>query len=138
MAEFHIKKVAQVCANFVAAAITCTVADDVADRLQAFTVDPALDARLKRTKAELIRIIANNKHHPITYNPTYTAIVQDMRREKSKSKFKQIVDKSKTSVHNASTNMIETYLKPNVLDRGKGDLLELDMDKTSAEDALDS
>ncbi|KAK0258042.1 hypothetical protein B0A54_07101 [Friedmanniomyces endolithicus] len=138
IAEFHIEKVAQVCANFVAAAITCTVADDVAHRLQAFTVDPALDARLKRAKAELIRIIADNKHHPITYDPKYTAMVQDTRRKKSESKLKRIVDQAKISVYNGLSKVTEPYLKPDVLDSGKGDLLELDMDKTSAEDALDS
>ncbi|TKA36176.1 hypothetical protein B0A54_12806 [Friedmanniomyces endolithicus] len=138
IAEFHIKKVAQVCSSFVAAAISCIVADDVATRLQASTVNPALQSRVERAKAELCRVIADNKHHPITYDPTYIAKVQDMRRKKSDFKFKGIVDQARTSIYSDTTRHFEHYLKPDVLDRGKGDLLEHDMDKTSAEDALDS
>ncbi|KAK0283836.1 hypothetical protein LTS00_011498 [Friedmanniomyces endolithicus] len=138
IAEYHIDRVAGVCASFVAAAIKYTVVDDVASRLQAFKVDPALDSRVKRARAELVHIITDNKQHPITYDPSYTAKVQDMRRKKSEAKLEQVMGRARTSIHNPRTNSTEVYLRLNVLNSGKGDLLELDMDKTSAEDALDS
>ncbi|KAK4924109.1 hypothetical protein LTR49_008849 [Elasticomyces elasticus] len=136
IAEFHVEKVAAVCSNFVTSAINSTVSKDVAARLQALRVDPTLTSRLHHAKAELIRIIADKNRHPITYDPAYTAIVQEKRHENHEEKYQHLVKQAEVHVFNPSTKQNDRFLKPDVLNSGRGALLELDMDKTSAQDAL--
>ncbi|TKA82316.1 hypothetical protein B0A55_01434 [Friedmanniomyces simplex] len=136
--DFHIEKVASVCANFVEAAMNYTVAPDVADRLQSMKVDPGLISRSKRAKAELMSIVTDNKHHPITYDPAYTAMVEKMRQKKHESKLQHLVQQAEVDVKNADNDKTDRYLKIDVMRGGMGELLQPDMDKTSAEDALDS
>ena len=136
--EFHIEKVADVCAGFVEVAIHSTVEPDVANRLLSLQIEPALTSRLNHAKAELIRIIADGKYHPITYDPGYIDVVQNKRQKKHESKFKHLMGRAETTLYNASTGTNERCLKLDVLNNGCGNLLEMDMDKSSAEDALDS
>ncbi|KAI6821837.1 hypothetical protein KC340_g12650 [Hortaea werneckii] len=117
IAAYHIENVASICWNL---------------------VENALASRLEAAKAELGRIIADMKHHPITYDPAYTAIVQRTRQEKHNAKFKKLVHDAETDVLPAhNKHQYERYLKPDVMKNGMDSLLEPDMDRTSAEDALD-
>ncbi|KAI6789104.1 hypothetical protein KC361_g8699 [Hortaea werneckii] len=76
-------------------------------------VESALDNRLEAAKAELKRIIADMKHRPITYDPAYTAIVQNMRQEKHNAKFKTLVQKAGVDVGDRNdTGTTERYLSP--------------------------
>ncbi|RMY82913.1 hypothetical protein D0861_07662 [Hortaea werneckii] len=94
-------------------AIDHAVSKDVADRLKAVKVESALDNRLEAAKAELKRIIADMKHRPITYDPAYTAIVQNMRQEKHNAKFKTLVQKAGVDVGDRNdTGTTERYLSP--------------------------
>lgn len=85
IAEYHIEKVASFCAQFIDAAIKHAASEEVAGRLQALKVDKALRERLDKAKSELKRIVTDSKYHPITYDPSYTAIVQQMRHDKGTS-----------------------------------------------------
>ncbi|TKA68512.1 hypothetical protein B0A55_08173 [Friedmanniomyces simplex] len=138
IADFHIEKVASVCANFVEAAMNYTVAPDVADRLQSMRVDPGLISRLKRAKAELMSTVTDNKHHPITYDPAYTAMVEKMCQKKHESKLQHLVQQAEVDVKNADKDQTDRYLQIDVMRGGMGELLQPDMEETSAEDALDS
>ncbi|KAI7233482.1 hypothetical protein KC330_g5346 [Hortaea werneckii] len=111
IAAYHIENVASICWNLVETAVDHAVSKDIADRIKALKVESALASRLEAAKAELGRIIADMKHHPITYDPSYTAIVQKMRQEKHNAKFENLVERA------------GAYLQH--------------MDKKSAEDALD-
>ncbi|KAI7514949.1 hypothetical protein KC347_g62 [Hortaea werneckii] len=103
---------------------------DVADRLKAVKVESALDNRLEAAKAELKRIIADMKHRPITYDPAYTAIVQNMRQEKHNAKFKTLVQKAGVDVGDRNdTGTTERYLSPDAVRYGMDTLLEPDMDR---------
>ncbi|GAB1742598.1 hypothetical protein NU219Hw_g8136t1 [Hortaea werneckii] len=138
IAAYHIENVASICWNLVETAVDHAVSKDIADRIKAVKVENALASRLEAAKAELGRIIADMKHHPITYDPAYTAVVQKMRQEKHNAKFKKLVLKAKVDVVNAyNKHQTDHYLKPDVMKNGMDSLLEPDMDKTSAEDALD-
>ncbi|KAI7219756.1 hypothetical protein KC333_g2798 [Hortaea werneckii] len=137
IAAYHIENVASICWNLVETAVDHAVSKDIADRIKAVKVENALASRLEAAKAELGRIIADMKHHPITYDPAYTAVVQKMRQEKNNAKFKKLVSKAEIDVANYDSDRTENYLKPDVMMNGMNTLLEPDMDKTSAEDALD-
>ncbi|KAI7360366.1 hypothetical protein KC336_g21983, partial [Hortaea werneckii] len=107
-----------------------SLSKDVADRLKAVKVESALDNRLEAAKAELKRIIADMKHHPITYDPAYTAIVQNMRQEKHNAKFKTLVQKAGVDVGDRNdTGTTERYLSPDAVRYGMDTLLEPDMDR---------
>lgn len=139
IAEHHIEKVAGVCSAFATAALNFSASPEVSYGLQSLRVDKALGERLTNAKAELLCIIADMKHHPITYNPAYTAMMQKTRYEKHSSKFKTLVHQAEIDVVNAyNKHQTDHYLKPDVMRNGMDTLLEPDMDKTSAEDALDS
>ncbi|KAI6801939.1 hypothetical protein KC332_g15779 [Hortaea werneckii] len=138
IAAYHIENVASICWNLVETAVDHAVSKDIADRIKAVKVENALASRLEAAKAELGRIIADMKHHPITYDPAYTAIVQRTRQEKHNAKFKKLVHDAETDVLPAhNKHQYERYLKPDVMKNGMDSLLEPDMDRTSAEDALD-
>ncbi|KAI7542914.1 hypothetical protein KC331_g7689, partial [Hortaea werneckii] len=137
IAAYHIENVASVCWDLVETAVDHAVSKDVADRIKAVKLENALASRLEAAKAELGRIIADMKHHPITYDPAYTAVVQKMRQENNNAKFKKLVSKAEVDVANHDSDRTENYLKPDVMMNGMNTLLEPDMDKTSAEDALD-
>ncbi|KAI7485578.1 hypothetical protein KC357_g2875 [Hortaea werneckii] len=138
IAAYHIENVASICWNLVETAVDHAVSKDIADRIKAVKVENALASRLEAAKAELGRIIADMKHHPITYDPAYTAIVQRTRQEKHNAKFKKLVHDAETDVLPAhNKHQYERYLKPDVMKNGMDSLLEPDMDRKSAEDALD-
>jgi hypothetical protein len=62
-----------------------------------------------------------------------------MRYQKHSTKFERLVHQAEVDVVNAyNKSTTERYLKPTVIKDGLATLLEPDMDKTSAEDALDS
>ncbi|KAF2771354.1 hypothetical protein EJ03DRAFT_342384 [Teratosphaeria nubilosa] len=138
IAMYHIDRVASVCASFVRSAMDFSVSCDISERLQAVKVEAALIDRLNRAKNELDRIIADCKHHPITYDPAYTAIVQKTRHQKHSIKFEKLLQEAEVLVERRHDHKSSVYLQPDVIKTGMDTLLEPDMDKTSAEDALDS
>jgi len=139
IAGFHIERVADICSDFVLAALDFSVVADVSHRLQTLKVESALNARLARAKAELIRIIADARHHPITYDPAYTAVVQKLRHDKHIGKFQRGMLQAEVDDANVfNKHATKRYLVADVLKSGLNELREPDMDKTSAEDALDS
>jgi len=137
IAEYHVYQVAHVCSELVDAAIDFCVPSDVASRLQTLKVDATLNSRLTKAKEELEQIITDAKHHPITYDPAYMNIVQEKRYEKQTSKLKQLAKQAEVEVWSDDSELPEKYLKPDILHKSIGQLIEPDMDRVSAEDALD-
>ncbi|KAK3722656.1 hypothetical protein LTR37_002226 [Vermiconidia calcicola] len=139
IASYHIARVAEVCATSMRAAIEFAAPSDGSKRLQALKIDNALENRLKDAKFELRRLVKDTKQHPITYDPSYTSIVQKARMEKHTSKFNSLVKEAETEVHTGGKIPSSTlYPKSEIIKSGIVDIVEKDMDKTSAEDALDS
>ncbi|KAF2158747.1 hypothetical protein M409DRAFT_61405 [Zasmidium cellare ATCC 36951] len=138
IANQHIEQVARLCSNFARAAISFSVSNDISARLQSLTLDKGLDLRMTRAKEELAQIVDDTKHHPITYNPAYISTVQSTKYEKLSSKFNSMATDSKEQIYNKTTGTYNTYLKPEFTTSIIRNFTEMDMDRVSAEDALDS
>lgn len=138
MALSHIDRIDALCYTFVRTAIQAVITPDIVDRLQALKLDAALQARRNAAVCELGSLIADKQRAPITYDPSYTATVQESRGKKTRSRFQALVDQAQVDVKPEGENGSRKYVNPDVLRNGFGELIEPDMDKTSAEDALDS
>ncbi|KXL51256.1 hypothetical protein M433DRAFT_73240 [Acidomyces richmondensis BFW] len=137
IAEFHIDKIGKVCSDFVAAAIDFTMSPVIGHRLQSLKIQNALDQRLNSAKDELARIIADTKLHPITYDPTYTDIVQRVRQERHETKVERLVEDVEKVSFNSLSHPQKQLVRAEVIKQDMKSLIEPDMDKTSSEDALD-
>ena len=138
MAEYHIDRVAEVCSKFVRFAVGGTVSSDVSGRLVALKVDGALQVRLAKAKAELDTIIRDTKRHPITYDPQYVDAVQTRRHKLYNDKVQKLTQEANVEVADAHDgNKWKIYLDPVALARSLNERADNDMEKTSAEEALD-
>lgn len=132
IADYHIDRIAAVCSNFVRVALEFTATSDVSFRLQELRIDGVMQEQLQGAKRELQRIIRDTQYHPITYDPAYAAIVSKMRTERYKLKIDSIVEQAKIC-----TSDNQQCLDTHKVRDGFGGLVDPDMDRTSAEDALD-
>ncbi|KAI7474151.1 hypothetical protein KC351_g10704 [Hortaea werneckii] len=138
IAECHISNVENFCHRLLDMAVDYAVSRNVADRLKAGRVKNAFTNRLNAAEADLNRIIMDMYHHPMTYDPSYNAKVDKLRREKIKIKTKKLVHKAEVDVHNSNVDhQITRLLKPDVVMDSMKTLIGPGMDKASAEDALD-
>lgn len=133
----HIETVADICRQFVGDVIKSIASKDIEVRLQSARVESALDEALKSAKVELKKIIDDKQRHPITYNHYYTMTIQKMRRKKHNKVVKKMADDSKRQVSDQHRNVM-TMIDPATLENLIDNHVELDMDKFSAEEALDS
>lgn len=133
----HVDRIDALYSTLVHTAIQAVVTPDIADRLQALKLDEALKARIQAAVQALDYLVMDKQRSPITSDPSYTATVQEFRGKKTRFKFQALVDQARIDVKSAGEDSSE-YVKRDVLKNGFQELLEPDMDKTSAEDALDS
>ena len=136
LAQAHIDRVNALCTALVHTAIDHVVFQDVSRRLQALKLDDALKLRCADAVHELDLLIGDKQRPPITYDPSYTATVQESRARKTKAKFDALMNQAKVNV--PVGNEQKAYINPEVLQNVLKELTEPDMDKPSAEDALDS
>ena len=137
MALAHIDRMDALCASVVQRAIQAVVTPDIAGRLQALKLDQALQVRRRAALKELKSLIADKQRSPITYDPSYTATVQEARGKKTRANFQKLVDEAKVDVSTEKDGK-KQFVNPKILQSSYQELLQPDMDKTSAEDALDS
>ncbi|KAF2860766.1 hypothetical protein K470DRAFT_276666 [Piedraia hortae CBS 480.64] len=136
IAEYHIGQVARICSLFAGASIGYSVSADVAERLKSMKLSPALDGRLTSAKKELSRILKDCKEHPTTYDPAYMALVERTRHDKYRAKLDTIIDRSEVFVNQKHGGSY--YVNPGTLKASLNSDLAHDIDKTSAEAALDA
>lgn len=137
LAIAHIVKIDALCCAFVKAAIDHVVFSDVSTKLQALKLDDAMKKRRTNACEELHQLISDKQRPPITYDPSYTATVQEARSQKTTAKFNDLMNQSKIEV-NGDGDQKQTLVNPKILTNKLKELTEPDMDKTAAEDALDS
>ncbi|KXT04153.1 hypothetical protein AC578_40 [Pseudocercospora eumusae] len=137
LASEHIDRISALCCAFVKAAIDDVVFTDVSVKLQALKLDEAMRQRRSAALAELRQLIADKQRPPITYDPSYTATVHEARSQKTTAKIQTLMDQAKVDVH-SEDNQTQTLINAQLLSNQLKELIEPDMDKTSAEDALDS
>ncbi|KAK4575336.1 hypothetical protein LTR86_001190 [Recurvomyces mirabilis] len=136
LAQTHIERVNMLCKDFVHAAIHDVVFADISTRLKMLKIDEALDQRCKNATDSLEQIIEDNQRPSITYDPSYTATVQEARALKTKAKMDALIRQATVKVQGGEGE--KEVVNPEVLKNGLTQLIEPDMDKTSSEDALDS
>lgn len=136
-AAYHIDKIATLCAAVVKAAIDEVVSEDISTKLQAERVDPTMRQRQANAKAELHQLIQDKLRQPITYDPSYTAHVQEARAQKTMARIRALMDQAKVEV-DVEDGGKQALINAELLTNGLKEATELDMDKISAEDALDS
>ncbi|KAF2810357.1 Dynamin family protein [Mytilinidion resinicola] len=143
LAMKHIERVASVCDEFVRNVLQHAATPEIVARLLELRVEAALASSLKASKEELQKIIIDKASHPMTYNHYYTTTIQKMRQEKYSRKLMQMTNDAKVSVDRKTWEAGPgysrvTYIDPNILRNNIDRSIELDMDKFSAEEALDS
>ncbi|KXT17035.1 hypothetical protein AC579_4352 [Pseudocercospora musae] len=137
LASEHIDRISALCCAFVKVAIDDVVFTDVSVKLQALRLDEAMRQRRMAALAELRQLIADKQRPPITYDPCYTATVHEARSQKTTAKIQTLMDQAKVEV-NSEDKKKQTLINARLLSNQLKELIEPDMDKTSAEDALDS
>lgn len=132
IASHHIEEVVDICTQVVRAAVEHCAPSDIAERLRSLALEEAVGERAARANAELNEIIADSKHRPITYDPTYISTVRLLKYEKQLSKHETLLSGAEENINGSN------YLKPDVVKDVFRNFTEPDMDKASAEDALNS
>lgn len=133
----HIDRVDALCNQFIRDAIDDVVVEDVSIRLQSLKLDDALTRRRTDACDELRRLVQDKQRPPITYDPTYTATVQEARARKTTAKIQSLMDQAKVDVGGEGEEK-QSLVNAQLFQSQMKELFEPDMDKTSAEDALDS
>ncbi len=154
LAHQHIFKVSESCKAFVKVVFEEAAPSDIRQRLSDSCVDIALENSLKAAEEELNKIMEDKGRHPMTYNgkfcfsnhsPSNCLLFADMLpdyftsniQESRKSKFARIAKAAEVSWEKEDGN-VETYIKPEELESNMHSGIEQNMDKFSAEDALNS
>ena len=144
MALAHIERVAGKCNRFVAMVLSRVATKDIAAKLSTLKIDDALKASLQASKAELFKVIKDKAGHPSTYNHYYTTTIQKLRKRKYTEALCQASEKPQTGISSigfakyANKSESSNHIDPNELEKNVEVTMELNMDKFSAEEALDS
>jgi hypothetical protein len=139
LALSHIENVASKCKSFVDIVLKETAPLDIRTRLADYCVEKALDDALAAAKLELNKIVQDKQRNLMTYNHYFTSKIQDQR----KSKFAQILSSVAKSAQvtwatDDEGDNHETLISPDILNEKMHAGIEQNMDKFSAEDALDT
>ncbi|KAF2036298.1 GTP-binding protein [Setomelanomma holmii] len=138
LALTHIENVAAKCATFVDTVLNETAPSDIKTRLTDYCVEKALSDALTNAKIELEKIIADKERNLMTYNHYFTTKIQDQRKSKLAQILSSIAKTAQVSWGKDDTNNFETCIDPATLDADMHSGVEQNMDKFSAEDALDT
>jgi hypothetical protein len=138
LAKDHINHVAHCCQIFVHQALDEVTSPDVKANLLSMIVDPSLHNAHQNALNELEKIDEDKKRHPITYNHYFTTTLQKMQRKRYKTQLKAAADGATVTINAGGVSSTGRYIDPNKLHTSMDRQIELDMDKFSAEQALDA
>lgn len=133
----HIDTVAMTCQDFVKLVMREVATREVETRLHSVRIESALKTALSNARAELKKIIADKSGHPITYNHYYTTTIQKMRHNKHDKLIQKLAERSETNGYD-STGEPATLIDPIEFKSLVDNRIELNMDRFSAEEALDN
>lgn len=128
LAQAHLDRIDALCSNFVQDAIGHVVSEDVANQLSAGVLYDALRARYKGAREELARLIQDKNGHPITYDPSYTANVEEARARKTTASLQTMIQHATVNGAVNSEILKQTHKYEH----------SRDQELSIAEDALDS
>lgn len=132
----HIASVFEHCEVFVYKVIRHVAPAEFVSRLASQSIDKALQAALKDSEKELGNLIKDKKSEPMTYDEVFTTILQKKRQRKH-ARVAQDATKNST-VQNAYSNHYRSEVDPVKLEQALSNSIEQNMDKYSAEEALDN
>jgi hypothetical protein len=143
LARGHIDLVANACERFVLHVLDHVTAPEVKSRLLTMTVSPALKAAYGAATNELKLIIEDKKRHPITYNHYFTDALQKTQQERYTRRLSKLSQEATVSVSQktftgGSGYEQREYIKPEAFKQALDRTTEKDMDRFSAEQALDA
>ena len=143
LARSHIVSVAKSCRAFVLRVLDHEAAPDVKSKLASMTILPALKKAQNAALAELDLIIEDKKRHPMTYNHYFTDTLQKTQGERRMHRVEQLGKQAMVKVSQknwmggAGYDEVD-YISPHKLNGILKGSIEPDMDKVSAEQALDA
>lgn len=139
LALAHIELVAEKCKTFVDIVLTETSPSDIKARLADYCIEKALTTALAAAKSELNKIVEDKQRNLMTYNHYFTSKIQDQRKTKMAQILSGVAKSAQVSwAKDGDENRIETYISPKKLEQDMHAGIEENMDKFSAEDALDT
>nr|KMM69066.1 VPS1/SPO15 protein [Coccidioides posadasii RMSCC 3488] len=143
IAREHINRVAATCRAFLHLILDYTAAPEIKPRLLNLTVLPALENALNAAFNELRNIEKDKQRHPITYNHYFTDTLQKVQRKQLLKGVKEASGEATVVVDQKTWTRSPKYEKKSYIDpdtfHGKlPNSIERDMDKVSAEAALDA
>ncbi len=139
----HIDQVATICRMFVDLVLQHVATPEVHSRLLGLRIERALKDALAAAHAELAKIIKDKSRHPITYNHYYTTTIQRMRQKPHEKAIMRIVEGATVQVQEktwtaGSGFTSKKYVNPQTLQDAVTKQIEPDMDRFSAEEALNA
>jgi hypothetical protein len=139
LALTHIESVANKSKAFVDIVLDECAPADIRTRLADYCVEEALEQALKAAKEELSRILADKERNLMTYNNLFTTKLQDQRKSKLVQVLSSVAKAASVSwTKEDDGNRLETYIDPKKLEGEMHSGIGKNMDKFSAEDALDT
>ncbi|KAF2464907.1 dynamin family protein-like protein [Lindgomyces ingoldianus] len=138
IAEDHIAKVARVCKEFIYTVLRHTAPTEFQGRLTNLIVDAALAQSLQECKEELAKVLTSKSRHPMTYNHYFTTTLQKQRKMKHSKVNEKAREASLISIPVNGAITTRKVIDPNMMEKALEASIQLDMDKFSSEEALDS
>ncbi|OCK78139.1 hypothetical protein K432DRAFT_302637 [Lepidopterella palustris CBS 459.81] len=138
LALAHIHKVADICRTFMQNVLQDTVAPDIASGLVDLRVEKALKSSLEASCEELAKIVDDKKRHPMTYNHYYTTTIQKQRQKKYSGSLSAVIEKNREPILCNNESEYIDFIRAAGLQKELESCIVQDMDKFSAEEALES
>lgn len=143
IAHDHIDKVAATCKTFLLQILDHTAAPEIKSRLLSLTVLPALKCALEAALNELKDIEKDKQRHPITYNHYFTDTVQKLQQKRLLCSVEKLAEEATVKVDEKTwmggpEYETKRFIHPDRFHKRLPKVIERDMDKFSAEQALDA
>ncbi|KLJ05991.1 hypothetical protein EMPG_10604 [Blastomyces silverae] len=143
IARDHLTKVAAACKTFLLQVLDHVASPEIKKGLLTLTVLPALSLASQAAMKELESIGKDKNGQPITYNHYFTDTWQKAQEERATRHIQSLAQEATVNVSEKTWTggpgyETKRYIDPTVFDNKLGQAIEGDMDKFSAEQALDA
>jgi len=135
LSRMHVERISNYCEEFVCKLLKSMTTADVYHRIFAKIIEPQLKARKEAALQELDRILKDKNSHTMTYNHYYTSNISKFRVRQHQSQVDSLVARHTTLRQGFSGTHTEINARA-LVNEISGPIVEADMDRFSAEDAL--